>query len=220
MQLDRIPAPRLNGRRLIATAVLGAVALTGAVATPARAQSAGGSKVGVVNVAVVSGKIQELKVFAARIKEEQSLMEASVQGHQAQIKMMQDKLGQMKPDSDQFEDQLTQAQEKAADFNKEDQLRKAQLLREVNKQNKTLFIEIQKVVADIAKQKGLDLVIVEPEVQLPVSVQNVDPQQLNNLISQKTVLYASPNIDLTEQVATALDADYKAHGGTVPAPAK
>jgi Skp family chaperone for outer membrane proteins len=219
MQLAR-PAVR-PARRVSALAVATVGAATAVLATaaaPARAQS--GPKIGVVNVAVVSSKIQELKEFAARIQNEQQLLDASVKGHQAQLSMMQEKLNNLKPDSDAFDTQLADAQKTGLQFQMDDQLRKADLLREVNKQNKSLFLEVQQVVADIAKKKGLDLVIVEPEVRLPTSVQNVDPQQLNNLISQKTVLYASPNIDLTDEVATALDAQYKARGGGSAMPSK
>ena len=212
MQLARPPVRQARRVSTLAVATAGAVAtLVAGTAAPARAQS--GPKIGVVNVAVVSSKIQELKEFAARIQNEQQLLDASVKGHQAQLSMMQEKLNNLKPDSDAFDAQLADAQKTGLQFQMDDQLRKADLLREVNKQNKALFLEVQQVVADIAKKRGLDLVIVEPEVRLPTSVQNVDPQQLNNLISQKTVLYASPNIDLTDEVATALDAQYKARGG-------
>lgn len=206
--------PRPLARRpsaVLAAAAVAAAATVALAAPAAPAQStAGGAKIGVVNVAQVSSKIQEIKEFQAHIQNKQQLYDAAVKGHQAQLQDMKEKLGNLKQDSDQFNAKFDDFQETVGHFNMDDQLAKARLLQEVNRQNKALFVEIQQVVAEIAKQKGLDLVIVEPEVQLPTSVQNIDPQQLNNLISQKTVLYASPRVDLTEEVATAMDAAYKA----------
>ena len=206
IQIDRV---RRRCPALLAATLLVAAALS---ATPALAQSSG-SKVGVVNVEVLRGKLQEIKTFQIHMKQEQELMEASKQGHQEQIKRMSEKLQGLKPESDQYDEQLTAVQDKAADFTKEDQLRNAELVRQLNKETKALFLEIQQAVAEIAKQKGLDLVIVEPDPQLPVSVQNLDPQQLNAFISQRTVLYAAPGIDLTDQVAIAMDAAYARRGG-------
>ncbi len=201
-----------------AAAVLAAVAALAVTAHAAPAQVAG-TKVGVVNVNVVSGKIQEMKDFAAHLHNQQELLDASQKGHQDQVNGMQQRLQQLKPDSDQFDDLVKQIQDTVAKFNMDDQLKKADLLREYNKYMKSLFLELQGVVADVAKRKGLDLVIVEPDVRLPTSVQTVNPEQLNNLIGQKTVLYASPNVDLTDDVAIAMDAQYKLHGGGgTPAP--
>ena len=203
MQLDRLPAQPSSSspspaqpparRGLVAAAIVGAVALAGAVtriaaappvaATPVAATPASSlSRVGVVNVQVVRDKIQEYKAFVAHFKDEQTSAELMARGHQADLKLLNDKLGQLKPDSDQAEDQLTAAQEKLADFNKDEQQSKAKLQREYNKQTKTLFVEIQQVVADLSKRKGLDLVIVQPEVQLPVNVQNVDPPAVERLL--------------------------------------
>jgi Skp family chaperone for outer membrane proteins len=211
MQVAQSPRRRLTG---VASAVLGFAALT---ATPALAQSGGGAKIGVVDVEVVRTKIMELKQFAAQIQNEQQLMEASVQGHQAQIKMMQDKLNQLKPDTDEFDQRFREGQDKAAEFQIDDQRRKNDLMREVNRQNKKLYLEIQDVVAAVAKKRGLDLVINEPEVRMPTSVTNVDPQQLSNLINTKSVLYVSPTIDLTDEVVLELDARFKASGGATGA---
>ncbi len=152
-----------------------------------------------------------MKEFHAHMQNQQQLLDAAAEGHQAQLQDMQQRLEQPQAGLRPVRRPGQRLQETVGQFNMDDQLKpRPDLLQEVNRHKKALFVEIQQVVAEMAKQKGLDLVIVEPEVQLPTSVQNVDPEQLNNLISQKTVLYASPRVDLTDEVATAMDAAYKA----------
>ena len=200
-------------RRPAAAAAIALALLAVAGAAPAGAQTAAATKVGVVNVGAISGKILETKDLQADLTNEQQLLDAAVKGHQAQLEDQKQQLRNFKVGSDQYKQKFNDLQDTATKFNIEDQQRKNRLVNEVVERKRQLYVELQEAVANIAKQRGLDLVIVEPEMQMPASAQGMDPQQFETMMSQKTVLFASPKVDLTEEVVAAMDMAYKARGG-------
>ncbi len=203
-------------RRPLIAAALAAAALAGAVVPAARAQADAPIKIGVVNVAIAFGKTKDMQEFNAYMRNRQDLLEAAEKGYQAQMNDMQQRLNNLKPDTDQYDALAKDATETLAKFKMEEQLKKAELTLLLTKHEKALFVLIQKVTTDLAKERNLDLVIVEPEVTLPATVQGVTPEQLDTVFRQKTVLFASPRIDLTADVVTRMDADYKTHGANLP----
>ena len=219
---------RSSSARLLATAAVAvaATALTVApagaqTATPAATAGATGGRVATVNVNAVRGKIQELSDFRTHVQAQQSLIDGSRKGHEGQLADVQKKLASLKPDSEQFNNVLVELDEKRAQYNVSDQLMQAALLREVNQKQKKLYDQIVAGVADLAKRKGIDLVVVYNEVQLPPSVIEMNPEELNKLLGARSMLYVSDKIDLSDELATMLDAQYKAAtnaaaGGTKP----
>ena len=201
------PPARPHGRR--PTLVLAAAALAVALPTLARAQSAG-TKVGVVNVGAISGKLQEAKEVTAHLQNEQQQLDANVKAHQIQLDGIKQDLRNLKPDSSQFKTKFAELQDKGTQFQIEDQQTKNHLVQDLSSEKRQLFAEVQQTAAAIAKKRGIDLVIVMPDPTVPDSVIGMEPQQLDNLLNQKTVLYANPAIDLTDAVALQMDTDYKA----------
>lgn len=179
----------------------------------------GASRIGVLNLAALAGKLQELKAINEQVKADQQLLEASVQGHQEQLKSMQAKLDQLRPDTAQYDDQMRQIENKASDYQLDEARRKSEMTQTINKQTKSVFIRVQQIVSTVAARRGMDVVIVRPEVPIPADVSNIDPKQLDAILSRETVLYASPDIDLTDEVVTEMDAQYKASGAAAK-PAK
>jgi Skp family chaperone for outer membrane proteins len=205
------PKTRSSSARLLAAV---AVAAGVFAAAPAGAQQAGatGGKVAVVNVNSVRGKIQELADFRAQVQTQQAMIDASKKQHDKQVQDLVDQIRNFKPDSDQFNDALVKLDETRAKYNVSDQLLQAALLRTVNGKQKKLYDEIMAVTAELSKKKGIDLVLVYNDVQVPPGIQEANPEELNKLLGQRTILYVSDKIDLTEEVSAALDAQYKAGG--------
>ena len=182
-------------------------------AAPAPAVATTGGRVAVVNLVVLRDTLREFTDLKTRHQAQIAIIQAIQNGHKAQLESMQDKIRNLKPDSDQFNAALVDFDEKRAQYQVDEQLKQAALFREENLKKKHVFVdELQAVVADLAKRKGIDLVTIYNEVQFPPTVMNMDPQQLDQLIAQRQTLYVSDKIDLTAEVATAMDARYKAQG--------
>jgi len=86
------------------------------------------------------------------------------------------------------------------------EMKNADLLREHRRYTKQLYEEILAVVAQVAKQRGIDVVLyVEREV-----VQTEDTRELLTMIERRKVLYASDQVDLTQTVLARLNEAYRA----------
>jgi Skp family chaperone for outer membrane proteins len=73
---------------------------------------------------------------------------------------------------------------------------------------KSVFDKIQAATAQVAQQKGIDLVIADQRPQIPDNVDQLSIELLQQLISARTVLYATAPVDISSDVAAVLDAQY------------
>jgi Skp family chaperone for outer membrane proteins len=100
---------------------------------------------------------------------------------------------------------------------------RAQLEGMHKQQMKLLFDRIVAASADVAKQKGFDLVVTEQRLDVPENLAQITVDQLKAILMSRNTLYVNPKIDVTNDVIAALDAKYKASGPAtataVPAPA-
>jgi len=86
------------------------------------------------------------------------------------------------------------------------------------RQLKETYNEIKTAVADIAKKKGIDIVLVNNGNDLPDNAEERKPDDIANMIFTRQVLYVSDNADITAQVLATLDANF-AKPAMPPAPA-
>ena len=73
-----------------------------------------------------------------------------------------------------------------------------------------IFADIQAVVQVVAQEKGIDIVVAAD--RMPDSAAE-SPTQVRQQILLQKVLYWSPQVDLTNEIVTRLNANYKAEGG-------
>jgi Skp family chaperone for outer membrane proteins len=66
-----------------------------------------------------------------------------------------------------------------------------------------LYGQIETVIREIAREKGLDIVLADEEIDL-AKVANV--QDIATLIRSNKILYHSVDIDITQEVLAELDA--------------
>jgi Skp family chaperone for outer membrane proteins len=74
---------------------------------------------------------------------------------------------------------------------------------------KEIYETVSAGIAKVAKKRGMQVVLTEDEVDLGVT----DPKLLQQLILNRKVIYADPQVDLTEEVLASLNADFAAAGG-------
>jgi Skp family chaperone for outer membrane proteins len=199
---------------LLITAPTFAQNAPGAAPTPAPAASAepGPTRIGVMNMDRVFQDLQEAKDIRARQESEQKEFKDLQAAHKAELDGMVAEISQLKPDSPQYEDKTTALQQKSVQYELELKLKQLNMGREQNKLMKSVYDEIEAACADIAKKRGLDLVMSQVRPEFPPNVQDQNPDAIRTLIQQRTMIYVSPTIDITSDVITALDAKYRANG--------
>jgi Skp family chaperone for outer membrane proteins len=86
---------------------------------------------------------------------------------------------------------------------------KRQQAREQKKHFLSMYGRIEAVVAKIAEQEKIDLVISTGPRELPVNVEQMTPEEVYKLADARKIMYANKSVpDLTEKAIAQLDAEY------------
>ena len=193
---------------MFVTVLSGLLAASAAVAqTPPAA-----THIGVVNVAEVFHSMQEMKDVQAKADADNNSLQTLKSDHQASLTNMEQEIRNgPKPDTQQYDDMVKAAETKAVEYDSDLKLKQVELAHSYTKQIKAIYDKIEASVAEVAKQKGLDLVLTEMKPQLAPGQQNsMTPDQYLQVLLQRNVLYSAGEIDITNDVIAALDAQYKA----------
>src|SRR5205807_2534576 len=89
------------------------------------------------------------------------------------------------------------------------QITQANLARTQKLQTLQLFNKIQAAVAEVATQKGVDLVLAEQRPELPENFEQLNVEEVRSWITARNVLYMNNAIDISSDVITNLDQKYK-----------
>jgi len=172
-------------------------------------------KIAVVNIPVVSERYKKRVDLEAQF-------DALRQELRQQRDALQDKLSRARKS---LEEELKPGSDAYAARQKEVAMLEAELQWFVDSQGKKveaglalslreIFDDIKMVVHEIAQQKGYDLVVASDD--LPADTPD-SPTQVRQFILLQKVLYWSPQVDITEEVAARLNERYAATGGIKPA---
>jgi len=75
---------------------------------------------------------------------------------------------------------------------------------------RNLFNKIEEATSDVAKQKNLDIVLVDSKLELPKEgLEKIQLDQLRMMINQRVVIFNNGRLDITNEVLAAVDAKYK-----------
>ena len=190
--------------------VIGTMVLTAAFEY-SRAQSTApaatsSSKIGVVSIATVFSKSQVQSQYRAK----QNVTDDRNRGELAAIdKQIQDDrklLETVKPNSDDYLKLVQTIIDNRAKLEARQEFFKQQRLVEDRQQLEKLYPEVLKIVAAVAKEKGLDLVLERTEPAL-ANARTAD--ELMSAVSSHKALYAGGCVDLTVEVVARLDANVK-----------
>jgi Skp family chaperone for outer membrane proteins len=72
-----------------------------------------------------------------------------------------------------------------------------------------IYDKITAAVKIVAESKKLDMVISEQSPKLPDDMSNITPAQLGAVLSQNSILFKTDAVDITSDVLTKMNADYK-----------
>lgn len=167
-------------------------------------------KLATVNAAKVFQEIQETKDLKAKMETDQKSLQDQDLAKKTHLKDLQSARDALKPDAPQYEDANKQLMQAAVEYEVWSRIQAANVQREQKQQMLNIFNKITATVAEVATQKGLDLVIAEQKPEIPDNLDSVSVDQLRLLINQRNVLFSSPTVDISADVIAAMDAKYKA----------
>jgi Skp family chaperone for outer membrane proteins len=202
-------------RSLLLNAVItGAAAATLAVPSVAVAQPSAGQaiRVAVANTARILNDLQETKDLNQKMQNDLRTLDTERATREQKVKDLQAARDALKPDSPQFVEKNKEWLQARIEYEIWVNLQKANLEREQKVQMRQLFNKISQAVAEVATQRGIDLVFAEQFTEIPENLEAINAEQLKAVIGQRNILFKSTAVDITNDVITNLDAKYRSGG--------
>jgi Skp family chaperone for outer membrane proteins len=196
--------------RLVALTAIGLIVCVCAV-RPLRAGD-GTTKIATANAAKIFNEMQETKDLKQKMENERKTLEATDKEKKDKINQLREGRDQLRPDAPQFQEQNQSYLKAQIDYKVWAEIQQQELGRAQKQQMKSLFDKITAAVTEVAKQKGIDLVIAEMRPDLPENLEQINVDQLRLLINQRDVLFANENVDISNDVIAVLDTKYKSGG--------
>ena len=166
-------------------------------------------RIGVANTTRIFSEMQELKDLKQKMDGDQRLLQGVNQEKQGKLASLKAERDALKQDTPQAQDKNAEYLRTAIEYETWAKLTEANLQRQLKIQTKSLFDKIEAATAEVAKQKGLDLVLTDQHPEFPEDLDRLTVDQVRGLITARSVLYASEKVDLSSAVLAALDAKYK-----------
>ncbi|MHC4552187.1 MAG: OmpH/Skp family outer membrane protein [Planctomycetota bacterium] len=159
------------------------------------------AKVGVVNVTKVLETSQKHKQWQERMQTERTKMEAEFQQMQKDLAALNESMKLREPGSEDFRKLSREFIEKKAIMDSKDASYQEIVTGEMQRWTESLYKKLLVVIDDVAKKKGLDIVLSDEDLVVPA------PSLRDFMLTIKTkkVLYKNAQYDITNEVLAALD---------------
>ncbi len=191
--------------------LIAAAALVGmpsrATSQPAPAAPAGQSRIATANPSKVFFGMKEKNDVVARLKQDVEELEKQNASRRQKVADLKSAMELLKPDAPQYEEANRAFMTGAIEHKNWLEVSQAQAARNEKMLTKMLFDKITTTIAEIAKERGIDLVVAE---QPAFNIERMTSEQLTQAMAQRQVLYTSASMDLTNDVITRLDDGYNA----------
>jgi Skp family chaperone for outer membrane proteins len=166
-------------------------------------------KIAVANPAKIFNELQETKDLKAKMDDDGKTLQATDAEKRQKLKDLQAQRDTLKEGTPQYDDMNKQLMSASVEYEVWNRLQQAELQREQKTQIKTLFQKIATTTGEVAKQRGIDLVLAEQEPEFPDNIDQINTDQLRQLIAERNVLYDSGALDISNEVIASMDAKYK-----------
>ncbi|HEY1629093.1 MAG TPA: OmpH family outer membrane protein [Tepidisphaeraceae bacterium] len=166
-------------------------------------------KIAVANPAKIFNELQETKDLKAKMDDDGKTLQATDAEKRQKLKDLQASRDTLKEGTPQYDDVNKQLMDASVNYEVWNRLQQAELQRQQKTQIKTLFEKISTITGEVAKQRGIDLVIAEQHPEFPDNIDQINTDQLRQLIAERNVLYDSGALDISNEVIAAMDAKYK-----------
>ena len=167
------------------------------------------AKIAVANAGKIFKEIKEKKDWEQKMTQDQKTLQDTAFQKQQKVKALTDQRDNLRTDSPQYADKDKELQTAKIDYAGWAQIQEAEQQRTNKMQTKALFDKIVNAVAEVATSKGIDLVIADQNPEMPEDfMDKANLEQLRAFLGQRNVLYSSPQVDITQDVITSMDAKY------------
>ncbi|MBN1506338.1 MAG: OmpH family outer membrane protein [Sedimentisphaerales bacterium] len=163
--------------------------------------ASGTPKIGVVSIRAAFNTSKRLAFHRSQLLQVQSRGKAQLDDMARDADAEEAGLKALKEGTPDYMKQLQTILKKRADLDSQREYLKQQLLLEEKNGMEALYQDTLKIVQALAKEKGLTIVFERTEPEFPIS-----SEELRLTFSTHKVLYADGCVDLTQEVATRLDA--------------
>ncbi len=170
-------------------------------------------KVAICNPVKVINQIKEYQDIQQKITQDQTDLRAQAKDRSDKIAAMQEELKLLLPNTADYDKKNTELITAEIDAKVWLQVHDLDESRKVKESIKSLFAKVDAAVAQVAKDKGIGLVLSDQHLELPTRQEDLDKMDANTvqgILAQRTILFNEPKLDITPDVVLALDKAYMA----------
>ena len=169
-------------------------------------------RIGIANTTRIFSEMQESKDLTLKMQADRKLLEGVLVEKKAKLEGIKAERDALKADTPQAQDKNAELLRTTIESETWLKLTQANQQRQVKVQLKAVFDKIEAATAEVAKQKALDLVLTDQRPELPEDLDRIPVEQVQGLLTARSVLYANDKVDISSAVLAALDAKYKSAG--------
>lgn len=159
------------------------------------------ARIGVVDVTAILENSQKHKDWQQKMKAQEEQIRSEFQTRKSELDKLKANIDTRKPGSPDYAKFMEEYAQKKALLEAKNGLYEDQITAQMQQWTESLYQDFLKVVAKVAEQKGLDMVLAREGLDLPA------PSLRDFMLTVKTnkVLYTRSELDITEDVLKALD---------------
>jgi len=178
------------------------------LAVPAYAQD-GAAKVATCNTFKVIEQMNARKAFDADFLRRKASINAEGTRRQNDVTALRKERDDLNPASALYKEKNQQLVKLVIELRVFQEVQLAELDRFEKESWRDMYNRIRDAAQEVAKAKGIDLVLSERHSDLP-NIEALNPDQVKAVILQNDVLYAGPKVDITNDVLITVDKKYVA----------
>ncbi len=183
-----------------------AIVAVASFALPTLAQNP--PKIAVANPSTILMSLQETKDMQSRLDQDKKTLGNIELDKRAKIKDLTSARDALKPDAPQYAEKNKELMAAQVDLEVWGRIMQADSQRSFKLQLKQLYDKVTAGIADVAAEKHIDLVIAEIKPEIPENLDQINPDQLRALMTSRNILFVASQLDITNDVIAAMDAQY------------
>jgi Skp family chaperone for outer membrane proteins len=206
-----MPSPFRRGLTIVALCIAGVLSAVTLTSAQVRKASASPSAVAIVDLAQISAALAEAKALHDRLKLQADASQKDLDTLKADLKKAGDDLDLLKDKKGTPEYLRAFVKRYEIESNLKARGELAQRLLDISEGEnmRTLYEKILKAVDQIGKDQGYDLILWDDRaIKAPEGTRT--GAEIWSAIRDRRILFASDRVNITEQVITMMDNEYKA----------
>lgn len=177
-------------------------------ALPAAAQDAP-IKVAIANPGRIFAELKETQQIEKRLREHGVEVQQKEREMTTNIKTLRDARDQIKKGTPEYEQRNSELRKAMIEYKTWVELTQAEVQQQNKEQTLALYEKIRAAVAEVARQKGVDLVIADQRIDLEQKYEKLTVEQLRSALTEQNILFANDNADLSADVIALMDAQFE-----------